>query len=124
MSEIQDIIKTIDYGTVTDYQLEKPKYSDFEMRAFASMKALHDLEAILPQVYLSLQHQLRDPKLPQDLRKTLQKRMMQFESLMTPGIDEIWKIVHPKTTEALMAQATGQPMTLEEARKQYAEKLD
>lgn len=100
MDELDDVINSVDYGTPKEAPLSK--YSEFDMKIFADMKALSDVEAILPQVYLSLQYQLRDPKIPTDTRKILQKRAMQFEELMLPGIDKIWKISSKKTYDAMV----------------------
>ena len=125
MSELIDrVIGEIDYGKVTDPN--KPKYSPFEMECFGDMKALSDFEAILPQIYLSLQYQLRDPKLPQDLRKTLTKRAMALEGLIKPSIDQMWKITSKKTYERMVEilEQERHKLKLDDARKKFVEKLE
>lgn len=117
MDELDEIINTVDYGTPKEAPLSK--YSEFDMKIFADLKALGDVEAILPQVYLSLQHQLRDPKIPANDRKILQKRAMQFEGLMSPGIDKVWKISSKKTYDALVEK-----IELERLKKNMLKKME
>ena len=125
MSELIDrVIGETDYGKITDPN--KPKYSPFEMECFADLQAMSDLEAILPQVYLSLQHQLRDPKLPQELRKTLTKRALALEKLITPSVDQMWKITSKKTYEKMVEilEQERHKLKFDDARKKFVEKLE
>jgi len=76
-------------------------YTEFEISLADSQRFLHTLENIIPQIYVSLQHQIKDPKTSHELRKDLSKRAMKLESTLTSGIDKVWKLSSKMTYEVM-----------------------
>jgi len=107
MQEFDEVINSI---SPEEWQ-EKLKpttasYTEFEISLADSQRFLHTLENIIPQIYVSLQYQIKDPKTSHELRKDLSKRAMKLEATLIPGIDKVWKLTSKMTYERMVMKMT------------------
>ena len=95
----EEVLDTIKPELIKEEELKK--YNDFEVACIWDIKFLNQLEVMMPQIYASVQYQLRDPKCPKDVKSMLLKRMNFVEHSLGPAVDRIWRIGSKAMYEAL-----------------------
>lgn len=100
-------------------------YTEFEISLADSQRFLQSLQGIIPQIYASLQYQLKDPKLDNNLRKDLAKRAMKLEKVLIPHVDLVWKLSSKLAYEAMVTKITDdrKKKIMEEMKKVMVEKM-
>lgn len=100
--------------------------TEFDIRCMDDIRFIKTVEHILPQIYVSLQYQLRDPKLPNDVRKETQQKVKKIEDVFSHGIDIVWKASDRRVYEGLVKkyEAERKQKKYEEMKKEMVSKLD
>lgn len=81
-------------------------YTEFEISLADSQRFLQSLEGIIPQIYASLQYQLKNPKLDNNVRKDVVKKVMKLQKVLIPHVDLVWKLSSKFTYEAMVNKMT------------------